>query len=250
MLLSNYPKSVVMNKIVTILVAAMFFLVPATYSQTSLTISPTTITGNTGETVTVSLIVNDFTDIVSMQYGIKWDPAVIQYNSVDDLNLDLNVGNFNADVSGGFLSFSWFDGTTVGQSLSDGSTLFTMSFTVLGDASSGSTITFASRQGLTIEITDTSGEVTNSVVLTDAQFGDPNGNGNSDNTGNTNPLGSSISSVAGDNGTTVCVNVSVANFTDITEMQYSLNWDATVLQYSEIRNINLAGLTQASFILT
>ena len=248
MLLSNYPKSVVMNKIVTILVAAMFFLVPATYSQTSLTISPTTITGNTGETVTVSLIVNDFTDIVSMQYGIKWDPAVIQFNSVDNFDLtDLSAGNFNADVSGGFLSFSWFDNTTQGVSASDGTAIYTMSFTVLGDASSGSTITFASRQGLAIELASTAGEVTNSVTFTDAQFGDPNGNGNSTNTGNTDPLISSISSTTGFRGTTVCVNVSVSNFTDITAMEYSLNWDAAVLQFSEIRNINLAGLSQASF---
>ena len=248
MLLSNYPKSVVMNKIVTILVAAIFFLVPATYSQTSLTISPTTITGNTGETVTVSLIANDFTDIVSMQYGVKWDPAVIQYNSVDNFDLrDLSAGNFNADVAGGFLSFSWFDNTTQGVSAPDGTALYTMSFTVLGDASSGSTITFASRQGLAVEVASTAGEVTNSVTFTDAQFGDPNGNGNSSNTGNTAPLISNISSTSGDNGTTVCVNVSVSNFTDVTAMNYSLNWNASVLQFSEIRNINLAGLSQASF---
>ena len=127
LLSSNYPKSVVMNKIVTILVAAMFFLVSATYSQTSLTISPTTITGNTGETVTVSLVVNNFTDIVSMQYGIKWDPAVIQYSSVDNFNLkDLSAGNFNANVDDGFLSFSWFDNTTEGVSAPDGTTIFTM----------------------------------------------------------------------------------------------------------------------------
>ena len=252
MLLSNYPKSVVMNKIVTILVAAMFFLVPATYSQTSLTISPTTITGNTGETVTVSLIANDFTDIVSMQYGIKWDPAVIQYNSVDNFDLtDLSAGNFNASADEGFLSFSWFDNTTQGISVPDGTALYTMSFTVLGDASSGSTITFASRQGLAIEVaSSTAGEITNAVTFTDAQFGDPNGNGNSGNTNNAVPLVSSISSAAGDNGTTICVDISVANFTDITTMNYSLNWDAAVLQFSETRNINLAGLNQGSFDVT
>jgi len=240
-----------MNKIVTILVAAMFFLVSAIYSQTSLTISPTTITGNTGETVTVSLVVNDFTDIVSMQYGVKWDPAVIQYNSVDNFNLtDLSAGNFNADAAGGFLSFSWFDNTTQGISVANGSAIYTMSFTVLGNASSGSTITFASRQGLAIEVASTVGEVTNSVTFTDAQFGDPNGNGNSGNGGTSTPLVSSISSTAGDNGTTVCVDVSVANFTDITTMNYSLNWDASVLEFSEIRNINLTGLNQGSFDAT
>lgn len=248
MSLSNYPKSVVMNKIVTILVAAMFFLVSATYSQTSLTLSPTTITGNQGETVTVSLIANDFTDIVSMQFGIQWDPAVLQYNSVDNFDLtDLSAGNFNADSDAGFLSFSWFDNTTQGISVANGTALYTISFTVLGDANSGSTIIFASRQGLAIEVASTTGEVTNAVTFTDAQFGDPSGNGNSSNT---TTLGSSVSSTSGDNGTTVCVDVSVSDFTDITTMNYSLNWDASVLQFSEIRNITLTGLNQGSFDVT
>ena len=43
-----------MNKIVTILVAAMFYLVPATYSQTSFMMSPSTINGNQGDTVTLT----------------------------------------------------------------------------------------------------------------------------------------------------------------------------------------------------
>ena len=226
-----------------------FFLVPATYSQTSLTISPTTITGNTGETVTVSLLVNDFTDIVSMQYGIKWDPAVIQFNSVDNFNLtDLSASSFNTNNSGtGVFTVAWFDNSTQGVSVGDGEALFTMSFTIVGDANSGSTIVFDG-SATSIEIANADdGVITNAVTFTDAQFGDPNGNGNSGNTGNTAPLISSISSASGDNGTTVCVDVSVSNFTDITEMNYSLNWNASVLQFSEIRNINLAGLSQSSF---
>ena len=133
-----------MNKIVTILVAAMFSLVSATYSQTSLTISPTTITGNTGETVTASLIVNDFTDIVSMQYGIKWDPTVIQFDAVENFNLtDLTASSFNTNSSpSGTITVAWFDNTTEGISVADGEAIYTMSFTVLGDASSGSSIVF------------------------------------------------------------------------------------------------------------
>ncbi len=238
-----------MNKIVTILVAAMFFMVSATYSQTSLTISPTTVTGNAGETVTISMIVNDFDDIVSMQYGIKWDPAVIQFDAVENFNLkDLTANSFNVTNSAsGFFTVAWFDNAAVGVSVADGEAIFTMDFTVLGDASSGSTIVFDG-SSTSIEIANAAnGVVTDDVVFTEAQFGDPNGNAGSGNTGNTAPLVSAISGASGDNGTTVCVDVSVANFTDITAMNYSLNWDAAVLEFDEIRNINLAGLTQSSF---
>lgn len=237
-----------MNKIVTTLVVAMIFIASSIYAQTSLTLSPTQIDGNTGETVSVQVIVNDFTDIVSMQFVVQWDPAVIQFESVDNLNLkDLTEGNFNPDAAGGILSFSWFESSTLGTSLDNGATIFSINYTVLGGANSGSTITFESRPGLQIEIADTSGEITNAVTLTNAQFGDPNGNGGGGAIGNTDPLISSISSGAGDNGTTVCLNVNVSNFTDITQMQYSINWDASVLDFSEVRNLNLTGLTQSSF---
>jgi len=240
-----------MNKIVTILVAAMFFLASATHSQTSLTISPTTITGNTGETVTISLVVNNFDEIVSMQYGIKWDPTVIQFDAVDNFNLiDLNANSFNVNNSAnGSFSVAWFDQTTQGVSVADGEALFTMNFTVLGDASSGSTVVFDGSTTAIEIANEANGVITDEVTFTEAQFGDPNGNngGNNNNTGNTAPLESSISGTSGDNGTTICVDVSVANFTDITAMDYSLNWDATVLDFQEIRNINLAGLSQNSF---
>ena len=239
-----------MNKIVTILVAAMFFLVSATYSQASLTISPTTVTGNTGETVTVSLVVNDFTDIVSMQYGIKWDPAVIQFEAVENFNLtDLSANSFNStDSPNGFLAVAWFDNAATGVSVPDGEAIFTMNFTVLGDASSGSQIVFEGRSSLPIEVANAAnGVITDDIIFTDAQFGDPNGNDGGNNSGNTAPLVSAISNASGDNGTTICVDVSVANFTDITAMDYSLNWDAAVLQFNEIRNISLAGLSQSSF---
>ena len=236
-----------MNKIVTVLIAGLLLLASATYSQTSFSINPSTINGNTGENVTVEVVVDGFTDIVSMQYAIKWDPTVIKFVSVGDYNLDfLLASNFNVDPSNtdlGILPLSWFDNNTVGITVPNGTAIFSVTFEVLNN-SAGSLITFSEATNLIIEITDTSGDVTNSVTFNDGQFGDPNNNNGG---GNTSPLISGISSGSGMNGTTVCVNVSVSNFTDITEMQYSLNWNSSVLQFAEIRNMNLSGLTQSSF---
>ncbi len=239
-----------MNKIVTVLIAGLLLLTSAMYSQTSFSINPSVINGNVGETVTVEVIVNGFTDIVSMQYALKWDPAVIKFASVGDFNLDfLLASNFNVNTANtdlGILPLSWFDNNTVGITVADGTAIFSVSFVVQEGNNSGSTITFSEATNLIIEITDANGDITNTVTFNDGQFGDPNNNGG----GNTTPLISSISSGSGASGGTVCLNVSVSNFTDITEMQYSLNWNPAVLQFAEIRNMNLTGLTQASFETT
>lgn len=237
-----------MNKIVTILVAAMMFLMPAAHAQTSFMISPNPVVGNQGDTVQLSMVVNNFTDMLSAQYGLKWDPTVLEYVSIDSFNLaSLTEGSFNVNGAGDFLSLSWFDNSAVGVTVPDGTVIYTMTFVVLGDAAtSGTAISFAERPGLIIEFASNNGEITNNTTISGSQFGDP-ANNNDGNDGNTAPLVSGISTASGQSGTTVCVDVSVGNFTDITAMEYSLVWDASILQFSEIRNINLAGLSQASF---
>ncbi|MEM1118889.1 MAG: cohesin domain-containing protein [Bacteroidota bacterium] len=238
-----------MNKIVTILVAALLFVLPAAHAQPSFSITPATINGNPGDTVSVSVVVSNFTEMLSIQYGIKWDAAVLQYVGVEDINLFSMVeSNFNVNADGDFLSLSWFDGNTTGVTVPDGTAIYRMRFVVIGEANTATALTFAERPGLTIEFTaEGVGEVTNNTTTNNGQFGDPANNNTGGATGNTSPLISSISTGAGQNGTTVCVDISVGNFTDITSMNYSLVWDASVIQFTEVRNFNLAGLTQANF---
>ena len=54
--------------------------------------------------------------------------------------------------------------------------------------------------------------------------------------------------ISGDPGTTVCMPVRVNGFEDIIGLQFSLNWDPTVVQYVETTNFGLPGITPASFV--
>ncbi|MCB0628107.1 MAG: cohesin domain-containing protein [Saprospiraceae bacterium] len=48
-------------------------------------------------------------------------------------------------------------------------------------------------------------------------------------------------------GETICIDVSVENFYQVTGMQYSLRWDKDVLSFTEVKNFNLPGLTNTNF---
>lgn len=48
-------------------------------------------------------------------------------------------------------------------------------------------------------------------------------------------------------GSTVCVNVNAAGMRKIISMQYSLKWDSSVLELTEVKNFRLPGLTADNF---
>jgi hypothetical protein len=48
-------------------------------------------------------------------------------------------------------------------------------------------------------------------------------------------------------GEELCVELKAEGFEQILSMQYSAHWDANVLKFKEIRNLNLPGLTKSNF---
>jgi len=46
---------------------------------------------------------------------------------------------------------------------------------------------------------------------------------------------------------TVCLKVIVKNFVDIVSMEYSINWDSTILRYNNIQNFGLTGIPNLNF---
>jgi Cohesin domain/SprB repeat/Secretion system C-terminal sorting domain len=98
--------------------------------------------GTVGDTICMSIRVNNFTEIASAQFGMRWNPAVLQFQNVQDgaLNLDLNQAFGTTYVSEGLLYFSWFDPTFVGQTLADDDPLFSVCFKIIGNLGSFSTV--------------------------------------------------------------------------------------------------------------
>ena len=55
------------------------------------------------------------------------------------------------------------------------------------------------------------------------------------------------SSANGSVGDIVTLNISVSNFTNVTNLSFSVNWSATLLQYQSVNNLNLPNLLPSNF---
>lgn len=101
-------------------------------------------TTTVGGTVSVPVSVSQFTDVVSVQFTLQWDPTIIQYQSTTDYGLPgLSEFNFGeTEIDQGHLTFVWFDGQVSGVSLPDESIVFAVEFLVLGEAGENSPLAF------------------------------------------------------------------------------------------------------------
>ena len=81
--------------------------------------------------ITIDINVAAFNNISGTEFSINWDPAILNFTTAD--NKLYTNGNFGpADNTNGRINYSWFDSSSDGQTLADGTTLFTMHFTSNG----------------------------------------------------------------------------------------------------------------------
>ncbi|MCB0707533.1 MAG: hypothetical protein KDC34_19595, partial [Saprospiraceae bacterium] len=139
-----------------------------------------------------------------------------------------NVGN----PSPGNVTVSWLANDVVaGQSVANGTTIFQICFDVIGSGGAVSPLDF-SGSPTSIEVTDTGGLV--SPVFEDGSVTATGGGGSG-----TTDLTFTLPDVSAANGTNVCVPVTVQNFTDIVSMQYSINYNSSILSYTGSGNYGL-----------
>ncbi|MEL6657650.1 MAG: gliding motility-associated C-terminal domain-containing protein [Bacteroidota bacterium] len=119
-----------------------FHLLPAHTQTPEIRVSEETAT--VGATISVPVQVWQFTDVVSVQFTLQWDPTIIQYLGNEAYGLPgLSEFNFGEpEVDQGRLTFVWFDGQVAGVSLADETTIFALQFQVLGEAGESSPISF------------------------------------------------------------------------------------------------------------
>lgn len=182
-------------------------------------------TVDVGEEVCIPIQVNDFEDILSLEFMLNYDPAFLRFERVEKLaNLpSLNTGSFS-NPSSGLIILSWLDGVDLsGESLPDGDTLFTACFTALNP---GMTLfEFGSDEVVDAQDSLLTPTLTDSKITIEGN--EPSGD-----------LIFQIDDVSGDSGQTLCVQVSTENFNDIGSANFTVNWDDSVLDY---RSINING---------
>jgi hypothetical protein len=94
------------------------------------------VSGSVGQQVTIDVTVEDFLNLMGLQFSMGWDDSVLQFDQLTNLtsSIPLNLSNFNTGTD--FLSMAWFDFTLSGQSLPDGAVLFSIQFTILSACNS------------------------------------------------------------------------------------------------------------------
>ena len=109
--------------------------------------------GQKGDLITVDVNVGDFSGVVSMQYSMNWNPAILQFEKVQGFKLkDLSASNFGAEqAKDGNLLMAWYDSSVRGVTLNNGTVIYQVVFRVIGEDTSKSRIRFSGKP-LIIEV--------------------------------------------------------------------------------------------------
>jgi len=123
---------------ITITIFSVLFAFSLQAQDTVKLIAPVFSNVKQGETLTVPIKVESFTNVSGMQFTLRWNPDVLEFMHVDTLDFGLDFlsnDNFGKnDSDKGILTFFWEDITTLGKDLSDSSTIFKFYTKVIGDA--------------------------------------------------------------------------------------------------------------------
>ena len=95
------------------------------------------------ESTLLPVSVQNFQNILTTQYTISWDPAVLQYQGVQDFGLrDLDAGDFFL-FEPGKLTLSWNPADLQPESVDDNTTIFTLDFLAIGQGGQQTDILFS-----------------------------------------------------------------------------------------------------------
>ncbi len=117
-------------------------------AQTGLTLRGDSVSGETGHEITLTFRTEGFWQITQGMGTIQWDPHVIDYVHAGDFGIGaLSSGSFSLIPDEGMLTFQWTSSATLGNTLPDGSILFSLTFGIHG--TSGDTTSMAFTNGWT-----------------------------------------------------------------------------------------------------
>lgn len=186
-----------------------------------------------GGNICIPVTVDGFADIISFQYSINYDPAILNFVGTNLTGFpDFNFSNV-ANPIPGLLTFSWtsISDLSNGITVSDNTSLFELCFDVVGTEGLTS-VDFINNPAI-IEIFD------NNDQLVSAEFN----NGSVSITGQTSEgVTLELSEASGQTGDVVCVDVNAIELDNILSMQFSLDYDETALAYVGIEGINFPDL--------
>lgn len=212
----------------------------------SLNLNATNATVSPGEEFCVDVQVENFAELVSLDYSMGWETTLIEFVSVTNFGVPgLDESDFDlANAENGLLTVDWASETFAGETLEDGAVLYSICFRVKETAQLGlcNAIFFSDIPAPISAVTVNSNG--NSIEVTDQ--------GNDicifDEGGLTISM---LDPIQVSPDSSICIPIDVSNFNDLTTLQFSMNWNPSVFEFVGINPTgDLAGLALSNFELT
>ncbi|MCB0595599.1 MAG: gliding motility-associated C-terminal domain-containing protein [Lewinellaceae bacterium] len=242
-----------MDKIFTSLIIGLLCCVSQlSAQQPTFTITPQTANAQVNDIIEFDVEVSNFNNIATFQYGINWNPAILEFVDISSINASGTTGfpalsdppNGNGtfskpggNVPPGQLGVSWFNPSFTGITRPDGTLVF--SFRLRAKAGGTSQVEFAIPPVPSIEVLNGNFQnvglnAQNSTVTVAGGSGPANVN-------------FAISDGSVQQGQQVCLNVTVSDFTNIGSVELSIDYNSSSLQFASVSGISLSGLQQSNF---
>jgi gliding motility-associated-like protein len=205
--------------------------------QVTFAISPSQVTPAVGDTLKLNLTVQNFTNIVSFQYALEWDAALMSFIGIDSLNIP-DPSNFSTNPVGGNTLLASWNASGAGKTIPTGQRVFRIRLKVTA-ASSNYWMKFSDANIGTIEVIQDPG--LRAVTPIFNNLGTPPGN-------TTLPVGGKITGATTLTNQKVCVPVTTTDFTNIVSAQWVNKWNSTVLRFDSVSTLNnTLGLRATNF---
>ena len=119
--------------------------VPPQADQNPLTLGVANERVKSGESICLNVQVADFDQLLSMQYSVRWDPTMLQFERTAGYQLKgLGPEDFGAHrAAEGILTSVWIDDDLKGVTLNDGATAYQICFKAVGPAGKSTEVGFS-----------------------------------------------------------------------------------------------------------
>ena len=132
-----------MNRYILIILIAVL---TATASFGQLEIKADSGSAAPGQSIKVGVKVKNFTNLIALQYSLQWDPNVLKFDTIANLNipgLDPGfIGSHPDTLAKGRIGFVWISFQSGGNKLVDGTNIINFVFDVIGQKGDSSFISF------------------------------------------------------------------------------------------------------------
>ena len=179
-----------------------------------------------GEEICLPLTVTNFLNIDHIEMPIEWDPAVLEFVTINSTGLtDLTLDDFDTvNIANGKLQLVTWDSPNVsGITLMDGASIFEICFKVIGNLGDESPVSFPNAEDNPVFIRNNNAQEPG-VDITDGLV----------NVAAGGLILSSESKVVKEDES-VCVDIEVSNFQDMVSIDYTHTYDPTAFRFDSVQ---------------